>query len=179
MRISIPRPRTAINQFFTALRGTFRTVFMVLAGVLLTAAIFTAFVLTTFPQYTWQLLSTDIGYTLEAVTTLVFNLYASTGVIGMGLSLLYSALTAAVILHVVTQLRFHGLRSSVAGAGGAAPVFLIGGCAGCGAGLLGLVGAAGAFALFPFNGNAVRLLGVLFLAGFLSYSGDPRTCTVT
>ncbi|MDY6769425.1 MAG: hypothetical protein SVU88_00465 [Candidatus Nanohaloarchaea archaeon] len=178
MRVTVPRPSTAAAQLCRSLRGTMSSPRLVVAAAGLTAVIFSVFVLSTFPSYTLQLLGADVGYVGAALAALTTNLYASIGALGVGLTVVYSALTAVVLLHLSIQVQTAGLSASFGGASGAVPVFLIGGCAGCGAGVVGLLGAAGALALLPFNGNGVRLLGVVFLLGFLAYQGDPRTCTL-
>ncbi len=178
VRITLPRPMAVLRKIREAFSGTFHSPVYVVVGALLTVLVYGLFALSTFPAYTVQLLSADVAYIGEALGTLTANLYASIGAFGLGVMVLYSFLTAVVILHLVIQFRTAGVKEAMAGAGGAAPAFLIGGCAGCGAGLLGLVGAAGAIGLLPFQGNGIRVLGVLLLLGLLAYAGDPRTCSL-
>lgn len=178
MRVTVPRPAPALRQLWNAISGTLGSPRYLLAGGILTALVYGLFILSTFPVYAWQLLSADIRYIDQALVALTANLYASTGLVGLGLMAVYSFLTAVVFLHLYIQFHTAGMQEGMAGVGGAAPVFLIGGCAGCGAGLLGLAGAAGAISLLPFQGNGVRLLGTVILLGFLGYAGDPRTCAL-
>ncbi|MDY6774101.1 MAG: hypothetical protein SVS85_02775 [Candidatus Nanohaloarchaea archaeon] len=178
MRVTVPRPRKFITDLRSGIEGTLHSPQKVLWALGLTLLIYSLFVLSTFPTYSWQLLTADIGYLGEALAALNSNFYASMGLLGTGLMAGYSALTAVVLLHLVIQIRTGGFHLEMTGASGLVPVFFLGGCAGCGAGLLGLLGAAGAIGFFPFRGNGIRVLGSLFLLGFLGYYGDPRTCNL-
>ncbi|MCJ7478702.1 MAG: hypothetical protein MUP63_00805 [Candidatus Nanohaloarchaeota archaeon QJJ-7] len=178
MRVTIPRPKTFLKDLENAIRGTLHTPGKVVTGVAMSLLVYSLFVLSTFPEYSWQLLSSDIAYLGEALVALNSNLFASVGAIGTSLMIVYSVLTAVVLLHIVIQVSSGGVYFSLGGIGGMVPVFFIGGCAGCGAGLIGLLGAAGAIGILPFQGNGVRVLGSLFLIGFLGYYGDPRTCNL-
>ncbi|MFB6166656.1 MAG: hypothetical protein ABEJ62_00130, partial [Candidatus Nanohaloarchaea archaeon] len=177
MRVTVPGPRKFLRELENALRGTLHSQRRFVSAAVLSVSVYSLFVLSTFPEYSWQLLSSDLAYLDDALIALNSNLYASMGLLGTGLMVAYSVLTALVLLHITTQVRRGGVYFSLGGIGGMMPVFFLGGCAGCGAGLIGLLGAAGAIGLLPFQGNGVRLLGSLFLIGFLGYYGDPRTCS--
>ncbi|MDY6766480.1 MAG: hypothetical protein SVW77_03865 [Candidatus Nanohaloarchaea archaeon] len=177
MRVTVPRPKTLLAGLWKAVDGTFSSRRSLVFGALLTASLYGVLVLSTFPEYTYQLLSADLFYLDQAILALTANLYATIGVFGLGLMGVYAVLTAVALMHFFIQVRSSGMGGALTGAG-TAPAFLVGGCAGCGAGVLGLVGAAGAITLLPFQGNGIRLAGILLLAGVLGYAGDPRTCSV-
>lgn len=135
-------------------------------------------VLSAFPSYSMQMLQTSLGYADDAVLALTANAYASTGWVGVSLIVLYSMLTGVALAVVGTQLR----TQWTAGAGGLSslvPALVASGCASCGTGVVGLLGFAGAVAMLPFDGNLLRLGGILLLVGYLARTGNPQTCAVT
>lgn len=149
------------------------------AGTVTVAAVtYVLFILSTFPTYSIQLLDANVLYLGEAVGTLTWNFTETAGVHGLGLVTVYAVLTGVAVVNMVTLVQRNGMRSMVAGSGSITPAFLVGGCAGCGAGLLGAIGFIGALSLLPFNGNGVRLLGIILILVFLVKTGDPKTCTI-
>lgn len=147
------------------------------AAVAVAAVAYVILVLSSFPAYTYELLAADLGYLGAAVLALTGNLYASTGAAGIAAIVIYAVLTGIAVVHLAVQVRVNG-GVSMLWAGGTAPAFLIGGCAGCGAGFLGLLGFAGALTLLPFHGNGLRWAGVVLFVYFLARAGDPTTCDV-
>jgi len=139
-----------------------------------TALLFICMVLLSFPEYSYQLLSADLNYFPATIKSLTVNLYDSAGVLGVTLTAIYSLIGGIAITNLVQQLRFQGegWRNS----GLIAPGLILSGCAGCGAGLLGLIGLTGALATLPFEGNLMRLGGILLIIFFLGKSGDPKKC---
>jgi hypothetical protein len=134
-------------------------------------------VLSTFPQFTIQLLTrnpTDVFY---AVASLTRETYLSVGWLGLGLVAAYALLTGVAVTNAVTLFR-RARRRSASTALGVLPGFLAAGCASCGAGVLGALGFVGAMAALPFEGNLLRLGGILLLGFFLARTGDPRTCSI-
>ncbi|MEF8806432.1 hypothetical protein [Natronomonas sp.] len=134
-------------------------------------------VLSTFPQFTIQLLTrnpTDVFY---AVASLTRETYLSVGWLGLGLVTTYALLTGVAVTNAVTLFR-RARRRSASTALGILPGFLAAGCASCGAGVLGALGFVGAMAALPFEGNLLRLGGILLLLFFLGRTGDPRTCSI-
>lgn len=144
---------------------------------LLTLGIFSVFtysvmVLLSFPGYSYQMAATSFFLVPEAVYELSWNLTATAGYTGLFLTLLYSLLGG---------LAFNLLLYSpqgLAGAGGLAPGVLVSGCASCGAGVLTMLGLSGAVALMPFEGNLLRVAGILIIGFVLARVGDPRVCEV-
>ncbi|MFD1586829.1 hypothetical protein ACFR9U_07530 [Halorientalis brevis] len=134
-------------------------------------------VLSAFPGYTVQMLETSLAYADDAVLALTANTYASTGWVGVGLMVAYSMLTGVALVVAGTQLRTQR-RAGAGGLTSLVPALVASGCASCGTGVLGLLGFAGAVAILPFEGNLLRLGGILLLVGYLARTGDPRTCAV-
>ena len=134
-------------------------------------------ILSSFPEYSVQMLAGGLYYVDDAVLALTANTYASIGSLGLGLIVAYAVLTGIAMTNVIAQLQMHTI-SSVRDLFGVVPGLLASGCASCGAGVLGLLGFAGALAALPFNGNLLRLGGIVLLLYFLHRSGDPRACEV-
>lgn len=148
-----------------------------LVGGLATGLTYLVLVLSTFPQFSVQLLSrdpTDVGYAVSALTR---EVYLTTGWIGLALVVLYALLTGVALTHTAAlyrQARARGASSLAT----VLPGVLAAGCASCGAGVLGMLGFVGAMAALPFQGNLLRVAGIVLLVGFLARTGDPRTCNV-
>lgn len=125
--------------------------------------------------------SRTISYGLEfidnAVIILAHGSLETLGIPGFALLLFYSLMSGITLTSIGGQIKHNGLVNS-AKAGGIAPGIIASGCAGCGTGLLSLIGATSAITLMPFNGNLVRLIGLIPLIYFLNKSGDPRTCPI-
>lgn len=149
-----------------------------LAGAgLATGVTYLLVVLSTFPQFTIQLLArdlTDVGYALSVLTR---EIYRSTGWVGIGLLITYTLLTGVAIVNAAALLR-RARRAGGTTLAGIVPGLLAAGCASCGAGLLGALGFVGAMATLPYDGNLLRLGGVLLILFFLARAGDPRTCSI-
>ncbi|WP_238392237.1 hypothetical protein [Halorussus amylolyticus] len=144
---------------------------------LVTGATYVFTVLSAFPQFSMQVLArspTDIGY---AVTALTRETYLSTGWLGVGLVTAYALLTGIAVTNAAALVR-RARRTSASTLAGVVPGVLAAGCASCGAGVLGALGFVGAMAALPFDGNLLRLGGILLLAFFLGRAGDPRTCGI-
>ena len=146
------------------------------AGVL-SVVTYVGLVLSSFPEYSAQMLAAGFGYVDDAVLALTANTYATIGPFGTGLIVAYAVLTGVALTNVATQLWMQDI-SGVRDLFGVVPGLLASGCASCGAGVLGLLGFAGALAAMPFNGNLLRLGGIVLLLFFLARSGDPRACRV-
>lgn len=148
-----------------------------LLTVSVAAVTYCLLVLSSFPTYSVQLLGADIGYTDDALIALTANTYQTAGALGLGLVAGYAIVTGIAVAGALGRVRLAG-RPDVRGLSAVLPGLLASGCASCGAGLLGLVGFAGALATLPFDGNLLRLAGLLLLVGYLARLGDPRQCTV-
>ncbi|AWB28625.1 hypothetical protein HARCEL1_04235 [Halococcoides cellulosivorans] len=131
----------------------------------------------TFPQFTLQIVARDPADILYAVTALTREVYLSTGAIGLALVAGYAVLTGVAVTNAVAILG----RARKTGAStllGVVPGVLAAGCASCGAGVLGALGFVGAMAALPFDGNLLRLGGIVLLLVFVGRAGDPRTCAI-
>lgn len=149
-----------------------------LAAGVVTVLAYSALVLSTFPQFTVQLLTrnlTDLPYGIAALTR---ETYLSVGWFGLLLVVTYALLTGIAATHAVTLFR-RARRTSASTMLGVVPGFLAAGCASCGAGVLGALGFVGAMAALPFEGNLLRLGGILMLLFFLGRTGNPQTCSIT
>lgn len=138
---------------------------------------FAVFMLLSFPAYSQQLLAADIFYLDQALVALVWNLQQTAGMLGVGLMVVYAVLVGVTVSVLAVSIRTAGLKTA-SGVTGVIPGVVVAGCAGCGAGLLGLLGFAGALSLLPFQGNSIRLVGLLILLFVLARIGDPRECRV-
>jgi hypothetical protein len=150
---------------------------LVTAGAV-TLLAYSLLVLSTFPQFTIQLLArnpADLPYGVAALTR---ETYLSVGWLGLLLVVAYALLTGIAATHAITLFR-RARRTSASTVLGVVPGFLAAGCASCGAGVLGALGFVGAMAALPFEGNLLRLGGILLLLFFLGRTGDPQTCSIS
>lgn len=148
--------------------------------VLLTAAlsfiIFFLLVLSSFPEYSYQMLSSGFSYWCTAFKDLLKNMLLSVGVGSIIITGIYSVFTAVALVNAALSLKQNSFEGK--GLASLGPGLLVTGCVGCGAGILGVLGFAGAIALFPFNGDLIKLASILLLVYFIGDSGDPETCRV-
>lgn len=171
-------PDTWFLQLRDAVRHAVSSPRKIVSAGATTVVAYVLFMLSTFPEYSFQLLQSDVFYLYEAMTTLVWAFSQTEGLIGTALIVIYALLTGIAVVNMATLISTHGLSTIVTGTSSITPAFLIGGCAGCGAGLLGLFGFVGALSIFPFAGNGLRAAGILLLLMFLVRTGDPETCKV-
>lgn len=148
-----------------------------LAAGVATVATYVLLTLSTFPQFSAQLLARDPTDVTYGVAVLTRETYGTAGWLGIGLLAAYALLTGVAVTNAVALYR-RPRRTGASTAAGIAPGILAAGCASCGAGILGALGFVGAMALLPFDGNLLRVGGILLLLYVLGRSGDPRTCTI-
>lgn len=142
-----------------------------------TAVTYVVLVLSSFPQFSAQVLANDPADVVYAVSALTREVYLSTGVLGLTLVTGYAVLTGIATtnaLALVRRARRRGASTIV----GVVPGVIAAGCASCGAGVLGALGFVGAMAALPFDGNLLRVGGIVLLLFFLARAGDPRTCSI-
>jgi hypothetical protein len=149
-----------------------------LRTVLVAVATYCLLILSTFPGYSVQLVGSDPAYADEALLALTANTYRTAGAAGLALTVAYAMLTGVAVTAALGRVRTDG-ATGVGALSAVLPGLLVSGCASCGAGVLGLLGFAGALATLPFDGNLLRLAGVVLLVGYLSSVGDPRRCALT
>jgi hypothetical protein len=142
-----------------------------------TGATYVVLVLSAFPQFSLQVLTRDLTDLPYAVTALTREVYVGTGWVGIGLVATYALLTGVAVTSALTLLR-RARRAGASTVAGIIPGVLAAGCASCGAGVLGALGFLGAMAALPFEGNLLRVGGIVLLLFFLARAGDPRTCSV-
>ncbi|WP_049980075.1 hypothetical protein [Halolamina rubra] len=148
-----------------------------LLAAVATVVTYSVLVLSAFPQFAVQILTRDPAQFGYAVTALSRQLYLGTGWLGVALVAAYALLTGVAVTNAVTLLR-RARRGGASTLAGVVPGLLAAGCASCGAGVLGTLGLLGAMAALPFEGNLLRVGGILLLAYFLGRTGDPRTCSI-
>lgn len=148
---------------------------ILLTGVL-SFTIFFLLILSSFPEYSYQMLTSGLSYWCTAFKDLLNNMVTSVGLGSIAITGFYSVFTAVALLHAgisFNQNSFEG--KSLASI---SPGLLVTGCAGCGAGILGVLGLAGAVTVFPFDGDLVKIAGIILLLYFIGDSGDPEICRV-
>ena len=148
-----------------------------LVAAIATAVTYAVLVLSSFPQFSLQLLANDPTDLPYALVTLTREAYLTTGWLGLALLTAYALLTGVAVTNAVTLVR-RARRRSASTVVGVVPGLLAAGCASCGAGVLGTLGFVGAMAALPFDGNLLRVGGILLLLFFLGRAGDPRTCAI-
>jgi hypothetical protein len=127
------------------------------------------------PTYSSQLLSRSWTYLPEVMSTATIGMIETTGMIGLILTLTYSAITGITITNAYLSIRSQSF-SRILDVGAFLPGLIVTGCASCGAGLLAVLGFTGALATLPFEGNLIKLGGILVMAGLLNHSGNPEIC---
>lgn len=143
---------------------------------LLSFTIFFLLVLSSFPEYSYQMLTSGLGYWSTAFKDLLQNMLSSVGLESIVITAFYSVFTSIAILHAGISLKNRSFEGrSLASI---SPGLLVTGCAGCGAGILGLLGFAGAVAAFPFDGDLIKIAGIVLLLYFIGDSGNPEICRV-
>jgi hypothetical protein len=137
-----------------------------------------AFLLTVFsasPEYSVQMLTAGIQHWELAFITRFSGMYATSGVFGILLTLVFSALVGVTMTNTLVQLKMNKVSLDSLGA---LPGFIAGGCASCGVGVLSLLGFGGVLASMPFEGNLLRLGGVLLLTVLITKTGNPDVCKI-
>lgn len=104
-----------------------------------------------------------------------WTLLASSGYLGVGLTLVFSMLTAVAFTNTGTKLLRKEFDASLLGA---VPGFAAAGCATCGVGLVSVIGLGGVLASLPFHGNLIRVGTVGLLIALIAKNGDPDKCSV-
>lgn len=127
------------------------------------------------PEYSTQMLLAGTQYWEIAFITRFSGMYATSGLVGISLTLIFSALVGITMTNTLVQLRGNKLSLDAIGA---LPGFLAGGCASCGVGVLSLLGFGGVLASLPFQGNLLRLGGISLLVALVVRTGDPDLCKI-
>lgn len=167
------RPEAWKGDFVAGVRGASANAFRSLGTALFG---FSAFLLTVFsanPGYSIDMLLAGPSFWQLAFITRFSGLLSTSGLAGLSLTMIFSALVGVTMTNTVVQLKNNRISMDAVGA---LPGFLAGGCASCGVGVLSLLGFGGALASMPFQGNSLRLGGVILLTGLIIRTGNPDTC---
>ncbi len=148
---------------------------ILITGVL-SFTIFFLLVLSSFPEYSYQMLTSGVLYWCTAFKDLLQNMLTSVGLGSIAVTAIYSVFTSIALLHAGISLKNRSFEGKSLAS--ISPGLLVTGCAGCGAGILGLLGFAGAITLFPFDGDLIKVVGIVLLLYFIGDSGDPEVCRV-
>ena len=134
---------------------------------------FSVTVLSANPEYSLQMINSGIQFWGLAVITRLSGLLATSGYWGALFTAIFSLLVGVTMTNTIIQLRMNKIDLSSLGA---IPGFLAGGCASCGVGVLSILGFGGALASMPYQGNLLRLGGVILLLALITRTGNPETC---
>lgn len=168
-------PKAWKRDFFQGMKGASSSKKRALSTSLVGLFTFFITVFSASPEYSMQMLSSGIQFWQLAFITRFSGMYATSGLIGIGLTLLFAMLVGVTMTNTLIQLKANRINLSSLGA---LPGFLAGGCASCGVGVLSLLGFGGVLASMPFAGNSLRLGGVLLLAVLITRNGNPDTCKI-
>lgn len=163
------------NEFVKGFSASFASTGRALATTLVGTVVLSLTVLSSHPEYSLQMLQSGFLNWPVAVVFRFQSLLLTSGTTGAFLTVLFSLLVGVTMTNTVTQLRMNKVSKDMFGA---VPGFLAAGCASCGVGVLSILGFGGVLASLPFQGNLLRLSGVLVLAGLIVKTGDPETCDI-
>ncbi|MFB6203151.1 MAG: hypothetical protein ABEK01_01520 [Candidatus Nanohaloarchaea archaeon] len=159
-----------------AARASVSSPMRLLSTAFLSALVFAVAVFSTNPGYSIDLLTAGTEFWALAFRTRLSSLIWNSGMLGLGLTSLYSLGAGAALTNLGVQLRSTG--SGLKNLASVLPGVTASGCASCGAGLLAFMGLGGVFSNLPLDGNLVRAGGVMLIAFAMSMSGDPEVCEV-
>lgn len=146
----------------------------VLGAAMLSVVTYIGLIPSAFLKYSAQMPAVGLDYADNAMPTPPANTYATIGSFGLGLTVAYAVFTSVALTNIVIQLRLQDI-SDIRDFISIVPGLLTSGRASYGSGVLGWFGFAGTLAAMPFDGNLLRLKGILL---FLARSDDSRTCEV-
>ena len=163
------------NEFVKGFSASFSSMRRTVATLTIGAIVLSLTVLSSHPTYSMQMLQSGFLNWPLAVVARFQSLFLTSGTSGILLTTLFSLLVGVTITNTITQLKMNHISKDIFGA---IPGFLAAGCASCGVGILSIIGLGGVLASMPFQGNLLRLGGVLILVGLISKTGDPETCSI-
>lgn len=174
MQIQISLPRW-VNDLLQGLRGAVSNKKRAVSTLLIGAAAFLLTVFSSSPEYSIQMIFAGINYWSMAFITRLSGMYTTTGAAGIMLTSVFSLLVGVTLTNTLVQIKRNKISFDTLGA---LPGFLAAGCASCGVGVLSLLGLGGVLASMPFQGNLLRLGGILLLAELIIRTGSPDNCKV-
>ena len=134
-------------------------------------SMFFLFLSLTFPLYTIEMLQGGFKYIIPLFSSLYWLLLESSGWIGVLLVILYSGFTGILVTGIIGSIQYN--TTTKKNILSILPGILFSGCASCGAGILGLIGAIGITSALPFEGNLLRIFGIVIIVFSLSSLGNP------
>lgn len=134
----------------------------------------------TLPYYDFVLnIVANYGYNSpQLLRDLAANLYLTGGLTAVILTIIYSVLSAGLVVNLMTIIAQKGLRSSSYGAS-ILPGFIAGGCAACGASIIPILGLGASSILFPLGGNLWRIIAIITIIYAISIlNKESKTCKI-
>lgn len=136
---------------------------------------FSFMVLSANPEYSLQMMAAGLRYWPLAFRIRLLGIFSNAGYAGISLIGLFSLLVGVTMTNTAIQLKMNRISLDSLGA---LPGFLASGCASCGVGVLSILGFGGVLASMPFQGNLLRVGGILFLTILIARTGNPETCEI-
>ena len=163
------------NRVVRSLQASVSNNYRILATLLFSTFIFLIFAFTTDIPWHLQTLGEGIHYWDNAVYNGVTSIYLG-GTFSLVLTTIYSIVSGFALTNIAVQLK--NLNVAGKGIGSILPGFIATGCASCGVGLASFVGLTGVAAALPFQGDLVKVGGLILLFYALYEMGDPDVCEV-
>lgn len=168
--------RESLSGFIKGIKAAFNGYKSSIITSFLLISTFFLIILSANVQYSLQMINGGFQSALTAIETRFLGLYITGGIYSLAITALYSLLIAVSIHNLSLQFKAGGVK--LKGLTGIGPGFLAAGCAGCGLGLLSLVGLSGILAFLPYNGELVKIGGIIILTYYIAEVGNPKTCSI-
>jgi hypothetical protein len=165
-----------LEDFKKGVKAPFKSLKASLLTLSISSITFLGIALSSSIEYSVQMFSYGFSSGVTAVQTRIAGLYVNSGLVGIISVTLYSLLIGITLYNFTVQLKFSGVK--MRGLSGIGPGFVAAGCAGCGVGIMTLLGLGGILAILPFNGQLIRLGGILILIYYIAETGNPRSCSI-
>lgn len=161
------------NRLRRSVRASTSNSYRKLSVTIFSVLIFLLLAFTTDIPWHLQTLREGIFYWDNAVLNGISNIYIG-GIFSFGLTVIYSLVSGLALTSIAVQLK--NSRVSGKGLGSILPGFIATGCASCGVGLTGIIGLTGVAAALPFQGDLLKIGGLILLFYALYGFGDPDVC---
>lgn len=156
-----------------AVKGSVDTNTRILSVGFFSIVIFLIFAFTTDIPWHLQTLQSGTEFWDDALLNSVTSIYLG-GAFSFVLTAIYSLMSGIVLTNVGIQLK--NSRISKKGIGSILPGFVATGCASCGVGITGFIGLTGVVSALPFQGDLLKLGGLVLILYALYEMGDPNIC---